>query len=80
MPVEDVDSRFVPVDVGPNGALTTAHVVVYREMLSRDQNSSPEDVAFSPGEASLVYASFHPESYFYVDSILGAVTFEKSLV
>ena len=30
--------------------------------------------------ADLFYAPFHPESYFYVDSVMGAVTFEKNLI
>jgi len=77
---ESIDKRFVPVDIGMNSALTTAGLVIYREMLRRSQDASPEDVQFSPDEASLFFASFHPQSYFYVDSSLGAVTFEKSLV
>lgn len=76
--VDAVDKHFVPVDVGMSNALTMADLVIYREMLNRDQNSSPREEAFAPEEVSLVFASFHPQSYFYVDSLLGAVTFEKT--
>jgi hypothetical protein len=79
-PTGDVDGRFMPVDVGPNQALTIARLVIYRALLSRNQSNDPEDVRFQPAEVSLIFASFHPESYFYVDSVLGAVTFEKNLV
>ena len=79
-PTGDVDGRFMPVDVGPNQALTIARLVIYRALLSRSQSNDPEDVHFQPEEVNLIFASFHPQSYFYVDSVLGAVTFEKNLV
>jgi len=79
-PTGDVDGRFMPVDVGPNQALTIARLVIYRALLSRNQSNDPEDVHFQPEEVNLIFASFHPQSYFYVDSVLGAVTFEKNLV
>jgi hypothetical protein len=75
---EDIDDCFRSVDIGPNRALTIARVLAYRELLARNQKAMPGDARVAPLTASLVYVSFQPQSYFFVDSILGAVTFEKS--
>ncbi|UCC44207.1 MAG: hypothetical protein JSU65_14020 [Candidatus Zixiibacteriota bacterium] len=76
-PTEMVDERYRPVEIGPNRAISLARVMIYRKLLSRNQSSKIDDVQFSPVEGSLIFAPFHPQSYFYVDSMLGAVTFEK---
>jgi ribosomal protein L37AE/L43A len=79
LPVDNIDLRYLAVTLSPSEALTMAEVIVYREEISRDRNREVEKRPFWPQEISLFYAPFHPENYFYVDSVLGAITFEKSL-
>jgi len=78
--VENFDTRFLPVALGPGEATALAEVIIYRESIGRDNEHAQKYSAFQPESISLFYAPFHPENYFYVDSILGAITFEKSLV
>ncbi|MCX6826827.1 MAG: hypothetical protein NTV06_06150, partial [candidate division Zixibacteria bacterium] len=75
-----IDDRFLPVTLSPGEALTLAEIIVYRESLSRDNNYTGDKQNLKPQEIGLFYAPFSPDNYFYVDSILGAITFEKSLV
>lgn len=79
-PIESFDSRYLPVSVGPDEATVLAEVMIYRDMAGRDLSRNVQRPGFEPAAISLFYAPFHPESYFYVDSALKAVTFEKSLV
>ncbi len=68
-----------PAAVGVTEAEALAHVVLIRDLVGRSEEL-PHDLATLPfQEVSLFYAPFHPESYFFVDSCLGAITFEKSL-
>jgi hypothetical protein len=41
---------------------------------------SDETRYLHPSDIGLVYLPFRPENYFYIDSILNSVTFEKKLV
>ncbi len=75
--VHDVDKKYIPVDLGPNRADGYALAIIYRHVLARNENIVLDDVNFKPLEAELIFAAFHPESYFFVDSVVGAVTFEK---
>jgi len=79
-PVDGFDSRFEPVTMSLSEALVMTEVIIYRAKVGKTGGESTEPEKLSPVEISLIYAPFHPESYFYVDSVLGAVTFEKNLV
>lgn len=76
-PVETDDPRFLPVTVSLTEAITLAEVTIYCEQTINKLGSAPPPVVLLPQEIGLFYAPFHPENYFYVDSMLGAVTFEK---
>lgn len=80
IPVDSFDKSYESVTMSLSEALVMAEVIIYRAKVGKTsgENSAPEK--FSPIEISLIYAPFHLESYFYVDSVLGAVTFEKNLV
>lgn len=69
--------RHRPVEIGPRRAVAMARAMLYRQILGRNHQSDMADVLFEPIEATLIYVPFHPESYFFVDSVLGAITFEK---
>ncbi len=77
--VESFDNCYDPVTIGLDEALMLADVIIYRQSYSSPKRSTDRGAGFSPGEVRLIYVPFHPENYFYVDSLLNAVTFEKSL-
>nr|MBN2278183.1 hypothetical protein [candidate division Zixibacteria bacterium] len=79
-PLDSLDGRFARVTLGLEDACTLAEVVIYRDRIQKGIRSESTGWKFEPAEVSLFYTPFHPESYFYVDSILGAVTFEKKTV
>jgi predicted RNA-binding Zn-ribbon protein involved in translation (DUF1610 family) len=78
-PLTELSGNFEAVTVGLSDALTLAEVVLGREQTSRTMRLPHERFDFRPLEAQVCFVPFHPERYFMVDSILGAVTFEKSL-
>jgi DNA-directed RNA polymerase subunit RPC12/RpoP len=75
----ELKENYLPVAVGITEAGALAHVALMREVVGKSQElpRTLADLLFE--EVSLFFAPFHPESYFLVDSCLGAVTFEKSL-
>lgn len=79
-PVNGFDCRFEPVTLGLSEAMVMAEVIIYRAKAGKTHGELSEGERFEPVDISLMYAPFHPQSYFYVDSIIGAVTFEKNLV
>jgi hypothetical protein len=76
-PCEKLGSRQLPVTVSAEEGLTMVELVWRREIVGRDMIKEPGKLSFSPTEISLVYAPFHSEQYFFVDSVSGAVTFER---
>jgi len=81
-PVETYDRRFRPVNRCLGEAMAMADIIIYRAQLERQSafQSKVEKIEFQPAEVSLFYTPFHPENYFYVDSAMNAITFEKNLV
>jgi len=77
--LETPDSRFRPVSVSLDDALLLAELIIYRQQFSRTSRARAGETAFVPEQIKLVYLPFHPEHYFYVDSVLNTVTFERSL-
>jgi len=77
--LEGFDERFVAATVGPSEALILAEIVIRREEMLRTRVVKNRPLSLRSGQLQLVYAPFHPENYFYVDSTLNSVTFEKSL-
>jgi DNA-directed RNA polymerase subunit RPC12/RpoP len=78
--VERMDNRFGRVTIGISDALTMAEIIIYRERLQRSNLNRATRCDFRPLEINLMYVPFRLENYFFVDSALGAVTFEKMLV
>ncbi|MEW6015469.1 MAG: hypothetical protein AB1690_09110 [Candidatus Zixiibacteriota bacterium] len=77
--IDNSSSDYGSVNVGPGEASALAEIIIYRERLSRFGPAQSPPPKFIPQEIFLFYAPFHVENYFYVDSVLNAVTFEKSL-
>ena len=79
LPLEKQENHFAEAALSIEEALTMAEIISYREFINRDNNIENDGRNINPVEVSLFYAPFRKEHYFYVDSVLGAVTFEKSL-
>jgi predicted RNA-binding Zn-ribbon protein involved in translation (DUF1610 family) len=77
---QEMGENYLPVAIGLTEAGALAQVALMREVVGKAEElpRAPGDLPFE--EVSLFYVPFHPESYFLVDSYLGAVTFEKTLV
>jgi hypothetical protein len=75
--LERLETVHEPVVIGLNQALTFAEVIIQRDLSARQIRSTPLHTAISPVDARLWYLPFKPESYFWVDSLLGAITFER---
>ncbi|MFH2034804.1 MAG: hypothetical protein ABIJ45_00230 [Candidatus Zixiibacteriota bacterium] len=73
---ENLNDKFHPVTLGVSDALLMAEILIRREYVGKGIDDGSE---FFPDDFELFYAPFHAESYFYVDSILNAITFEKKL-
>lgn len=78
-PIEGFDDRFVAATIGPSEAVVLAEIVIRREEMLSTRVVNNRPLSLRPGQLQLVYAPFHPENYFFVDSTLNSVTFEKSL-
>jgi hypothetical protein len=78
--IEVLDERFLPVDILPTQAITLANVIYYRYSLEKTSQLPKLELQMSIDGLSLNYIPFKPENYFFVDSILKSVTFEKKLV
>ncbi|MDH4155726.1 MAG: hypothetical protein OEW00_00420 [candidate division Zixibacteria bacterium] len=82
-PVEAFDRNFTPVSVSMSEAFALAEIVIYRRqvaMVAEGISGMPARESVIPVQADLFYAPFHPESYFFVDSVLGNITFEKNVL
>ncbi|MFQ5499677.1 MAG: hypothetical protein ACE5FH_08385 [Candidatus Zixiibacteriota bacterium] len=79
-PVISIDQRYHSVDRSVSEAIGLANVIIYRESVDERVAKSVGDLVFQPDAATLFYAPFTRQSYFYVDSSLEAITFEKSLL
>ena len=67
--------RSAAVTVPLRDALTAVEVLWQRDLAGREMRSNI-DSGFKPVSAQLTFVPFAQEQYFYVDSILHAVTFE----
>lgn len=72
--------RFRPVTLGPSEAVLHAEIMIYRARVGKLSHVDINEIRFRPSSAQIVYLPFHEEAYFFVDSVLNAVTFEKNLV
>jgi len=78
--LERYDEKFRPADLPLSEAEVLANIMIHRRMIeSRSGQFANDDTLedFHPSAVELFYAPFAPQSYFYVDTILNAVTFEK---
>ncbi len=79
-PLFELLRNYYPTTLGLSEALIMAEVVLYCSQAKANPNMSADGFKIAPDNVTLFYAPFHPENYFYVDSIGNAVTFEKGVV
>ncbi len=79
-PVDSFDQRCQAVTLTLQECRMLAGIITYRAELARMAGTAATPADIELVRAELIYAPFHPESYFYVDSLMGAVTFEKTLI
>lgn len=78
--IDSLDDRFVPVDILPSEAMALANVVFYRHTLEKTNQLLQKELILLTDKLTLNYIPFKAEHYFFVDSVLNSVTFEKKLV
>ncbi len=79
-PVIKYNHLFLPVTVGLSEAELLSEAVLYCSQISKNPNVTADDFDIEPDAVSLFYMPFQAQSYFYVDSLNGDVTFEKNAV
>lgn len=77
---EENRCRPVPVTVSLSEAMTLAEIVLYAALVSARPGVDRKSISLRPDEAGLLYAPFHRDNYFLIDSALNAVTFEEKAV
>jgi ribosomal protein S27E len=81
LPFEDVsecDVRFQPVSIGPDEARLMAQLMLQRAAMAQGRTSPLDMETPESSTMSLFFAPFHAGGYFFVDSVLESVTFEKT--
>ncbi|MCP4567040.1 MAG: hypothetical protein GY841_05605 [FCB group bacterium] len=78
--VKQYDQKFMPAAIGLSEAIAMAEIILHTAVLGKGRSLPDASMEFIPDRVGLVYAPFHPQNYFFVDSVLGTVTFEKCLV
>jgi len=80
--IENFDNTYEPVEVGLSEAIAMAEVAIYRKEMKQTAGTRglmPKKEGFFPEGAELLYVPFHAENYFFVDSVMQMITFEKRL-
>ncbi len=72
--------RYTNVDLPLNEALMLIELFAKTDRYKKNSSDKRSPATFQFDKVTLFYAPFHLESYFYVDSILQAVTLEKNLI
>lgn len=75
-----MNKLYTPVNLPLNEAVALTELFITKDQFNKNISYKNLPKKFQFDEISLFYAPFHLESYFYVDSVLQAVTFEKNLI
>ncbi|MDD4051178.1 MAG: hypothetical protein PHR28_04670 [candidate division Zixibacteria bacterium] len=78
--LENDKRRLAPVTVPLSEAIVLAEMSIYSVLTSNRSGVNRESATIQPEDAGLLYAPFHRDNYFMIDSVLGAVTFEQGAV
>ena len=78
--LESQSKRFAPINLPLQEAVDLIRLFIQTDKFKKSIHTKNKIYDFQFDSVSLFYAPFHLESYFYVDSVLQAVTFEKNLL
>ncbi len=78
--VTSMDEQFLSVRVSLTEAVALAEMMVCKEWISLGRDMTGPETKIEPVAAGLIYVPFRLENYFYVDSVLGAISLEKTLL
>ncbi len=78
--VESMDERFLSVRVSLTEAVALAEMMVCRKWISLGREMTGPETEIKPLQAGLIFVPFRLENYFYVDSVLNAISMEKTLL
>ena len=79
-PFDGSPRNLTPIEVSPVEAVKYLNLLTYRERLVKTPGGKVEKEEYRPVSAGIIYAPFRLENYFYVDTILESITFEKQLL
>jgi len=79
-PADNYDQRFQPVDIGLSEAAALAEICLYCEKAVKAGDFPAETIGMKPEKAELIYIPFAPQNYFYVDTVVDAVTFPQAAI
>ncbi len=77
--LDKTDSKYHQVNLSLSEAIIQAEVFIYRDKYAKEVGLNNETPPFRPIEVGLFFLPFHPENYFFLDSVINAITFEKRL-
>ncbi|MDF1544403.1 MAG: hypothetical protein P1R58_04800 [bacterium] len=79
-PLEGNPKGYGQIEVSPAEGVRYMNLLAFREQLVKSGGSKVVNEEFTPVSAGIIYAPFSLENYFYVDSVLKSITFEKQLI
>ncbi len=79
-PIDDLNELFASVDIFPSAGTALANVVFYRHELEKKKRLPAQELKLSSNDLALCFIPFRSENYFFVDSALNGISFEKKLV
>ncbi len=80
VPLTGFKDQLRPASLHPEEARLLADVIVRRAELDHQSSQDADDIDFHQVTCRLIYLPFRAETYFYVDSLMHSVTFEKKLI
>ncbi|MFC1475107.1 hypothetical protein ACFLQG_00530 [Candidatus Zixiibacteriota bacterium] len=78
--LDQTDNKYHQVNLPLSEAIIQAEVFIYRDKFAKEVSINHETPPFIPIEAGLFYLPFHPENYFFIDSVINVITFEKRVI
>jgi len=77
---DEISKGLYPVTVSYPEAVALAEILIFSNRIIRNRQMTADRESLSPEKAGLLYVPFHLQNYFFVDSVTGDITFEKSIV
>lgn len=78
--LKESNSQFVPVNVTAAEALMYSSLFIYKDSYVKGLNADKLNAPFTPTRATLFYMPFARENYFFVDTILQAISVENTVI